>query len=114
MVGLYPLGSGIFFIAKDSDLPERAVVTGLNPPEPSSAIVKQLTRKQVKFDDHTQVCAGKNSILSNRDARANSRFDAGYFKKQFPNGYFWNPAEVWELDLDHKQFWRRDNSIKKN
>ena len=114
MVGLYPLGTGIFFIAKDSELPERAVVTGLNPPDPSSAIVKQLTRKQVKFDDHTQVCAGKNSILSNRDARTNSKFTASYFKKQFPNGYFWNPAEVWERDLDHKQFWRRDNSIKKN
>ncbi|NVK25365.1 MAG: hypothetical protein HWE10_10595 [Gammaproteobacteria bacterium] len=114
MVGLYPLGCGIFFISKDSDVPERAVVTGLNPPDPSSAIVKRLTRKQVKFDDHTQVCASKNSILSNRDARTNSRFDANYFKKQFPNGYFWNPSEVWELDLDHKQFWRRDNSITQN
>ena len=114
MVGHYPLGTGIFFISKESKLPERAVVTGLNPPVPSSAIVKQLTRRQVKFDDHTQVCASKDYIISNEGARRSSDFGTEYYKKQFPNGFFWNPAEPWERDIDHKKFWRRDNSIKKN
>lgn len=114
MVGHYPLGTGIFFISKESNLPERAVVTGLNPPEPTSAIVKQLTRRQVKFDDHTQVCATKGYIISNQEAREKSPFGTSYYKKQFPNGFFWNPAEPWERDIDHKIFWRRDNNIKSN
>lgn len=114
MVGQYPLGTGIFFISKESKLPERAVVTGLNPPLPSSAVVKQLTRRQVKFEDHTQVCASKEFIISNEEARKASDFGNEYYKKQFPNGFFWNPAEPWERDIDHKRFWRRDNSIKRN
>jgi len=114
MVGHYPLGTGIFFISKETKLPERAVVTGLNPPKTTSAIVKQLTRRQVKFDDHTQVCASKGYIISNEVARRDSDFGTEYYKKQFPNGFFWNPAEPWERDIDHKKFWRRDNNIKSN
>lgn len=114
MVGHYPLGTGIFFISKETNLPERAVVTGLNPPATTSAIVKQLTRRQVKFDDHTQVCVSKDYIISNEAARKASDFGPDYYEKQFPKGYFWNPAEPWERDIDHKKFWRRDNSIKKN
>ena len=114
MVGQYPLGTGIFFYSTETEVPERAVVTGLNPPEPSSAIVKQLTRKQLQFDDHTQVRTSKGYIISNKEAREASRFDGKYYKKQFPNGFFWNPSEVWERDIDHHQFWRRDNNIKKN
>lgn len=114
MVGHYPLGTGIFFISKETKLPERAVVTGLNPPKTTSAIVKQLTRRQVKFDDHTQVCASRDYIISNESARRDSDFGTEYYKKQFPNGFFWNPAEPWERDIDHKKFWRRDNSIKSN
>jgi len=114
MVGRYPLGTGIFFYSKETEVPERAVVTGLNPPKPTSAIVKQLTRKQLQFDDHTQVCVNENTILSNKEAREASRFDAKYYQKQFPNGYFWNASEVWELGIDHQQFWRRDNNLKQN
>lgn len=114
MVGRYPLGTGIFFISKETKLPERAVVTRLNPPMPSSAIVKQLTRRQIKFDDHTQVCASKDFIISNEQARRHSDFGTEYYKKQFPKGFFWNPSEPWERDIDHKKFWRRDNNIKSN
>lgn len=114
MVGHYPLGTGIFFISKETKMPERAIVTGLNPPKPSSAIVKQLTRRQVKFDDHTQVCASKDYIVSNEQARRDSDFGTEYYKKQFPKGFFWNPAEPWERDIDHKKFWRRDNNMKSN
>ena len=114
MVGHYPLGTGIFFISKETNLPERAVVSGLNPPNTTSAIVKQLTRRQVKFDDHTQVCASKGYIISNESARKASDFGPDYYKKQFPKGFFWNPSEPWERDIDHKKFWRRDNNIKNN
>ena len=114
MVGQYPLGTGIFFISKESKLPERAIVTGLNPKKPSSAIVKQLTRRQVKFEDHTQVLASEGYIISNESARRDSNFGTEYYKKQFPNGFFWNPAEPWERDIDHKKFWRRDNNMKSN
>ena len=114
MVGRYPLGTGIFFISRETKMPERAVVTGLNPPKTSSAIVKQLTRRQVKFDDHTQVCASKGYIISNEEARRDSDFGTEYYKKQFAKGFFWNPAEPWERDIDHQKFWRRDNNIKSN
>lgn len=114
MVGQYPLGCGIFFISKETGLPERAVVSSLNPPKPTSAIVKQLTRRQVKFDDHTQVAASEEYIVSNDIARKKSDFAAPYYKKQFPTGFYWNPAEPWERDIDHQKFWRRDNQIKSN
>lgn len=114
MVGHYPLGTGIFFISRETKMPERAVVTGLNPPKTTSAIVKQLTRRQVKFDDHTQVCASRGYIISNEEARRESDFGTEYYKKQFPKGFFWNPAEPWERDIDHQKFWRRDNNIKSN
>jgi uncharacterized protein (UPF0305 family) len=114
MVGRYPLGSGIFFNSKETHLPERAVVTGLNPPKTSSAIVKQLTRRQVQFNDHTQVLVSKEYNIATEEGRANSDFGPEYFKKQFPNGFFWNPAEPWERDIDQERFWRRDNNLKQN
>lgn len=114
LVGPFPLGSGIFFISKDSGLPERAVVIGLNPSEPDAAIVKQLTRRQETFDDHTQVLATKNYIVSYDQARKKSDFDSSYYKSQFPNGYFWNPSEGWEVTIDQIRFWRRDSKIKLN
>lgn len=114
MVGQYPLGCGIFFISKETGVPERAVVSSLNPPKPTTAIVKQLTRRQVKFDDHTQVAASEEYIVSNEIARTKSDFAEPYYKKQFPTGFFWNAAEPWERDIDHQKFWRRDNKIKSN
>jgi hypothetical protein len=114
LVGPFPLGCGIYFISKDSDVPERAVVIGLNPPEPNAAIVKQLTRRQEIFDDHTQVLATKNYIISYDAARKKSDFDAAYYKSQFPNGYFWNPSEGWEVTIDQIRFWRRDSKLKLN
>lgn len=114
LVGMYPLGTGIFFISNETHLPERAVVTGLEPSKPTSAIVKQLTRRQIKFDDHTQVEASKESIISNPQTRKDSDFGTDYYKKQYPNGFFWNPSEPWERDIDHQKFWRRDNKLKLN
>lgn len=114
MVGKYPLGSGISFISLETGYPERAIVSALNPPEPTTVIVKQLTRRQVYADDHTQVAVTKDYIVSNSTARKNSEFDTSYYKKQFPNGYFWNPSEAWQVDLEHKKFWRRDNRLKPN
>jgi hypothetical protein len=114
MVGKYPLGSGISFISLETGYPERAIVSALNPPEPTTAVVKQLTRRQVYADDHTQVAVTKDYIVSNSTARKNSEFDTSYYKKQYPNGYFWNPSEAWQIDLEHKKFWRRDNRLKPN
>lgn len=114
MVGRYPLGTGIFFISKETNLPERAVVIGLNPTEPSSAIVKQLTRRQLQFDDHTQVEVSRDYNLYYDAARKSSDFGPAYYQKQFPDSYFWNPAELWERDIDHVRFWRRDNNTKIN
>ena len=114
MVGKYPLGAGISFISLETGYPERAIVSALNPPDPTTAIVKQLTRRQVYADDHTQVAVTKDYIVSNSTARKNSEFDTSYYKKQFPNGYYWNPSEAWQVDLEHKKFWRRDNRLKPN
>ena len=114
MVGKYPLGSGLFFISKETHVPERAVVIGLNPSQPKAAIVKQLTRRQLQFDDHTQVEVSPEYNIANEVARRKSDYGPDYFKKQFPSGYFWNPAELWEVDIDHNRFWRRDNQLKVN
>ncbi len=114
MVGKYPLGAGISFISKETNFPERAVVSALNPPDPLTPVVKQLTRRQINFDDHTQVAVSQDYIISNSTARENSDFDHSYYQKQFPNGYFWNPCEPWEVNIDHQKFWRRDNKIKFN
>ena len=114
MVGRYPLGTGIFFISKETHVPERAVVIGLNPSTPHCAIVKQLTRRQLQFDDHTQVQVSADFNLANEAARKASDFGPKYYKKQFPRGFFWNPAELWERDIDQQRFWRRDNQLKEN
>jgi hypothetical protein len=114
MVGQYPVGSGVFFISKDTRYPERAIVSRINPSQPTSAIVKQLTRRQVMFDDHTQVEVSEDYLINNEDARINSDFTPSYFKKQYPKGFFWNPIEAWERDINHNKFWRRDNSVKRN
>ena len=114
MVGKYPLGTGLFFISKETHVPERAVVIGLNPSTPKAAIVKQLTRRQLQFDDHTQVEVSPEFNIANEGARRKSDFGPDYFKKQFPSGYYWNPAELWERDIDHNRFWRRDNQLKEN
>ena len=114
MVGRYPLGSGLYFISKETHVPERAVVIGLNPSKPKNAIVKQLTRRQLQFDDHTQVEVTPDYNIDNEVARKNSDFGPEYYKKQFPKGYYWNPSELWERDIDHHRFWRRDNQLKEN
>jgi len=114
MVGRYPLGAGLFFISKETHVPERAVVTGLNPPNENCAIVKQLTRRQLQFDDHTQIKVTPQFLIDNEVARTESDFGPEYYKKQFPKGYYWNPAELWERDIDQKRFWRRDNQYKEN
>lgn len=114
MVGRFPLGTGLFFIAKDTGQPEKAVVTGLNPPDHTSAIAKQMTRRQIRFDEHSQTLITKDFNIIYEVARRNSDFGSEYFAKQYPNGYIWNPAESWELEIDHKTFWRRDNNLKQN
>ena len=114
MVGRYPLGTGVFFISKETHVPERGVVIGLNPTKPSNAIVKQLTRRQLQFDDHTQVEVSREYLVNNEVARKNSDFGPEYYSKQFPQGYFWNPAALWERDIHHVRFWRRDNQVKQN
>lgn len=114
MVGRFPLGSGLYFISKETNLPERCVVTTLNPSEPKNAIVKQLTKRQVQFDDITQVEITPAYNILYEAARTNSDFGPAYFKKQFPDGLYWNPAPLWERDIDHAKFWRRDNKVRKN
>ncbi len=114
MVGRFPLGCGIYFISKDTNQPEKAVVIGLNPKEPNTAIVKQLTRRQVKFEDHTQTSVSYKYNLLNEEARENSDFNDAYYESQFSKGFIWNPAESWELEIDHSTFWRRDNSTRSN
>lgn len=114
LVGRYPVGSGINFISKETHLPERAVVIGLNPPKVSTAIVKQVTKRQVQFDDHTQVAVSREYNIAYEEARNTSDFGDEYFEKQFPEGFYWNPAESWERDIDHVKFWRRDNKLKEN
>ena len=114
MVGKFPLGTGLYFIAKDTGQPEKAVVTGLNPPDHTTAIAKQLTRRQIRFDEHSQSLITQQYNIIYEGARRRSDFGSEYFTKQYPNGYFWNPAESWELEIDHKTFWRRDNNLKSN
>lgn len=114
MVGRFPLGTGIYFISKETKMPERGVVIALDPTSPNNAIVKQLTKRQVQFDDSTQVEVTPEYNLLFEPARKASDFGPAYFKKQFPDGFYWNPADLWERDIDHVKFWRRDNNVKQN
>lgn len=114
MVGRFPLGTGLYFISKETKMPERAVVTSLNPTVANNAIVKQLTKRQTQFDDTTQVEVSPDYNILFESARRASDFGADYFKKQFPDGFYWNPSSLWERDIDHAKFWRRDNNIKQN
>ncbi len=114
MVGQFPLGSGIYFISTESGQPERAIVIGMNPPEYNSAIVKQMTRRQIKYDDFSQTLVSYESNLLNEQARKNSDFGSAYYEKQFPRGFTWNPAEFWEIEINQDTFWRRDNTLKTN
>lgn len=114
MVGRFPLGCGLYFISKETNLPERGVVTTLNPSAPNNAIVKQLTKRQVQFDDITQVEVTPAYNILYEAARSSSDFGPAYFKKQFPDGLYWNPGPLWERDIDHAKFWRRDNKVRKN
>ncbi len=114
LVGQYPLGAGIYFISKETGQPERAIVIGMNPNEYNSAIVKQITRRQIKYDDFSQALITFEYNLLNDEARKNSDFGAAFYAKQFPRGYTWNPAEVWEIEINQDTFWRRDNAMRKN
>lgn len=114
MVGRYPLGSGVYFISKETHSPEKAVVVGLNPDNANTAIIKQTTKRQVKYEDHSQTKLTFDYNLFNPEARKASNFSEDYYKKQFPRGYFWNPSEEWEMEINQKSFWRRDNKIRRN
>lgn len=114
MVGKFPMGTGIYFISKETNAPEKGVVIGLNPAKPDSALVKQTTKRQVKYEDHSQTEVTYAYNLFNEEARKNSDFGSDYFKKQFPKGFYWNPAEDWEMDINQKSFWRRDNNTRRN
>ena len=93
---------------------ENGVVGGLNPADPKSAIVKQTTKRQVKYEDHSQTQVSYDFNIINPKARKQSNFNEDYYKSQFPKGFYWNPAEDWEVDINPKTFWRRDNSIRRN
>lgn len=114
MMGCFPLGSGIYFISKETNMVEKGVVVGLNPADPKSAIVKQTTKRQVKYEDHSQTQVSYDFNIINPKARKQSNFNEDYYKNQFPKGFYWNPAEDWEVDINPKTFWRRDNSIHRN
>ena len=114
MVGRFPMGSGIYFVSKETNVVEKGVVVGLNPAHPKTAIVKQTTKRQVKYEDHSQTEVTYDFNIINPAARKQSDFSEDYYKKQYPNGFYWNPAEDWEMDINQKTFWRRDNSIRRN
>jgi hypothetical protein len=114
MVGRFPIGSGIYFISKETGMIEKGIVSSLFPQNPESPFVKQITRNQLQSLSQTEVIVCKDSNIYFQFVRENSEFDESYFDTRYNAPYVWNANEVWEVQIPALVFWKKDGTLKKS
>ncbi len=110
MVGKFPLGSGIYFIAKQSGKVEKAIVSSLYPSDPEQPICKQITRNQIQSLSQKEIIIPQSSNLFFAASRRRSEFSDEFYKLKFNNIYTWNANEVWEVQISALEFWKKDGT----
>ncbi len=114
MVGRFPLGSGVYFISKETDHIERGIVSSLYPDSVDEPVCKQITRHQVQSLSQTEVIVGRNSNIFYEDVRIDSKFEDIYFQHRYQGEFTWNANELWEVQVPAITFWKKDGTRKVN
>ncbi|MER2492528.1 hypothetical protein [Catenovulum sediminis] len=114
MVGRFPLGSGIYFVQHETGEIERAIVSSLYPSNVDEPICKQVTRRQLQFISQAEIIVSQESNLFFAKSREISHYTENYLRTKLPNGYIWNAAELWEVQIPALNFWKKDGSVKYN
>lgn len=114
MVGRFPLGSGIFMIAKENNVIERAIVSSLYPQNVDEPICKQITKNQIQSLNQTEVIVSKHANIFFESSRHFSEYDDEHFQQKFDNDFTWNANELWEVQIPAITFWKKDGTIKNN
>jgi len=114
MVGYFPLGSGIYFISKETHVIEKGIVSSLYPAKPHEPICKQITRQQIKSMSQKEVIVSSSTNVFFTKTRLKSEFEPEFYNLKYQNTYTWNANEVWEVQIPALEFWRKDGTRKSN
>ena len=114
MVGRFPLGSGVYFISKETGTVEKGIVSSLFPVNPEEPYIKQVTRYQIQSLNQSEIVVNKSTNIYFARSRENSGFGENFFKQRYQAPYVWNANEVWEVQVPALVFWKKDGTIKQS
>ncbi len=114
MVGKFPVGSGVYFISKETEAIEKGIVCSLFPNHADEPFCKQITRQQVQSLSQSEVVVTRGSNIYYQDVRDASEFEAGYYRYRYNDECTWNANELWEVQIPALSFWKKDGTIKEN
>lgn len=114
MVGKFPVGSGIYFISKDTGTIERGIVSSLYPEHADEPYCKQITRQQIQSLSQCEVQVSRQSNIYYGDVRVDSEFEKPYYALRYNDEFTWNANELWELQIPALTFWKKDGTVRAN
>lgn len=114
MVGQFPVGSGIYFISKETEHIEKAIVSSLFPEKVDTPVCKQITRNQNQSLSQFEVVITSTTNIYYQQTRDDSTFDDNYFAQRFDNDFTWNANELWEVQIPAVKFWKKRGVPKVN
>ncbi len=114
MVGKFPVGSGIYFVSKETEAIEKAIVSSLYPAKTDEPLCKQITRQQSQSLSQTEVIVSRDSNIFYEDVRKATGYEEDYFTRRFQNDFTFNANELWEVQIPAMTFWKKIGKPKHN